>query len=977
MTVAERDFLASIGPRRYRHVEERVQGTCKWTTDTTQYHSWLYASHSSVLWVTGAAGTGKTTLANFLVEHLEQQYAIQGDSFSEHVICSFFCSREIEGHHDISSLLQDLILQLIQPRRELIRLMSEEYGTGKQEQSLSLEKIWRMFESVLKMLPCRCLFIIIDALDECDVDWRKELFERLARIVSNITNTSLSSRKSVKIIFSGQPQTRVCWNFESQSINHHEIDLDDSSTGISQDLQLLVETRVTQLVTGGFCTPQVGVLLQAKLKSMAGSSFLWLDLKLKLIQQGIRFRLEEVMLILEDTPDNEQLPYAKYLPVVPHRDQPILRDYLQILIACSRPLTFAEIDILRVAADQNSRLVSEAGTTNEKAIRTSIQRALGPLIKFPCGTAQFSHSTAREFFLLLSQYPQHPLYQSHGIDLCKAHLRSAKACMSYLLNPSVRSNLFDVDYERPNSASTNMGSSISDRNPLDGNNDDGSNDDMGLSFLDIGEVQFLKDPDSLEREACPEISRRWRAFDYAAMNWTYHLQRARTMLDSDSMEMGLRLISGDMGRSSDWYKYRRHQSTLQMPPLGKINAIILAAMFDLPQLLATKLKEFSDQSSTQWLSSALFWAASRNCEDTVRILLESGVLSKISQTGQAPLAAAAQGGFEGICNLLLAAEVIDPNQTNSQGKSALMVAAEANHVQILRQILRHEAIIVDQVDADGRTAFTAAARSGSLECVQALRTDGRADVDKADGKGQTPLLHASHAGHLPIVCELLRMVDVAIDTKDNSGRNAISLASREGHLDVVRQLFRRGVSPASKDIHGRNSISRAANSQKATAAVHGKECVLEYLIRKAPDTCNVPDGNGWVPLLWAVDTPGYLKSVELLLRLPSINLDRRSDDGMCALHWAAGSEMTDIVRCFLQRPDVNVNVTSSDGSTPLFSAARSGRVNIVKLLLQHPAIDRLHIDHKGRRAVDVARLNNHLDIVDLLEISDTSQDVTS
>ena len=146
LTTSERDFLATIGPRRYIHIEDRVQRTCTWLVETVQYHSWLYGAQSSILWVTGSAGSGKTTLTNYLVEHLKGQSNAHYGRQVEDVVCSFFCSRDVEGQYDIKSLLQDLVLQVAEPRKKLISQMKMLFGPRKREHDLAFENIWRMFE---------------------------------------------------------------------------------------------------------------------------------------------------------------------------------------------------------------------------------------------------------------------------------------------------------------------------------------------------------------------------------------------------------------------------------------------------------------------------------------------------------------------------------------------------------------------------------------------------------------------------------------------------------------------------------------------------------------------------------------------------------------------------------------------------------------------------------------------------------------
>ncbi|ERF72835.1 hypothetical protein EPUS_04270 [Endocarpon pusillum Z07020] len=111
----------------------------------------------------------------------------------------------------------------------------------------------------------------------------------------------------------------------------------------------------------------------------------------------------------------------------------------------------------------------------------------------------------------------------------------------------------------------------------------------------------------------------------------------------------------------------------------------------------------------------------------------------------------------------------------------------------------------------------AAARKGSEACVQISREICPASVNDVDHKDQTALHHVSHAGHVRTPKELLAFPTINVHFKDHFRRNALSLVSQQGHLPVVRILHRRNGDAASTDVTGRNAVSWAANSLKATA----------------------------------------------------------------------------------------------------------------------------------------------------------------
>lgn len=955
--MSERGFLSSIGPRRYIDVDDRVDGTCVWSTQTSEYHSWAQSDQSSVLWITGGAGTGKTTLASYLSENLEGKNGILSDQNATHFACSFFCKRDIRGHNDAASLLQDLVFQLTASNRQLLRRIKKTYGTFRGDHSLSFENVWRMFEFALASVTSQCVYVTVDALDECDENLSLRLFSKFARFLTAVTEDRFQTLKRIKLVFSGQPQLRASWNASTERVKHYHISTEDAL--LADDLRLFVHVKVMELVRSDVCSQSDSERLEQTLVSKAENSFLWLDTVLKHMANSLRYHHTDIEDLLSEVPDNLQQAFANYLPSVLQRDVWILKRYLQLMTASSRPLKLVEIDTLANITSGRTPLPS---AKEENKVKGSIQRALGPLVKFPNRTAQFNHSTVKEFFALLATQPHHKLYQSHGVSPTQAHLFCAQSCMVYLLHESVPQDPFGSQEILALSSST--ASSVSDKECQD--------DDDGLARLfSVGEAHIFRSETSLEEslteDICQDIQRRFPVYGYAATNWAQHLVHCQEIMTVNDANMALDLLMRASGPRSGWYRYLAHRTSVDMPSASESDPIVLAALFNLTSVMQTLLETPNDPLTSHTLFVALFWAAARGNFAAVQLLLDYNAPVSQSDDARLPLAVATQGDHVGICGMILSATDTDPNQLNQQGKSALVLAAEANHEQVLQILLSHPAILVNQVDGDGRTAVIAACRNRAVECLRLLRKDGRADAGHIDYGGLSAIHYASKAGDVPTLMELIEFPGLDLKSTDRNGRNAISMASREGHLRIVKLLRHKGVDAASADKDGRNAISRAANSQKATASLGDEgESVLHYLVRKFPHEADAPDIDGWSPLAWAVDTPGFLNSVRILLQSPWVDVNRRDLRSASILSWAMGSGMVDIIGCMLKRPELDVNAVSSSGNTALSHAAANGMIDVVRLLLEREDIAVNQPNKLNRTPADLAALNGHWEICDLL-----------
>ena len=93
---------------------------------------------------------------------------------------------------------------------------------------------------------------------------------------------------------------------------------------------------------------------------------------------------------------------------------------------------------------------------------------------------------------------------------------------------------------------------------------------------------------------------------------------------------------------------------------------------------------------------------------------------------------------------------------------------------------------------------------------------------------------------------------------------------------------------------------------------------------------------------------------------------RRTDDGATALHTAAYSGHREIVKLLLDnKADVNARRTNDD-ATPLYFAAQNGHTDVVKVLIDNKAdVNARSPRYFGEKPVDAARRNHHSAIVDL------------
>ena len=100
-------------------IDERTPGTCRWIFDADGYKQWLAATQSSVLWLSGNAGCGKSVLLSSIIETLETKIS------DENVFVGFYyCAKLAQDEADMCSLRvkQNLVYSLYKQLKEESRL---------------------------------------------------------------------------------------------------------------------------------------------------------------------------------------------------------------------------------------------------------------------------------------------------------------------------------------------------------------------------------------------------------------------------------------------------------------------------------------------------------------------------------------------------------------------------------------------------------------------------------------------------------------------------------------------------------------------------------------------------------------------------------------------------------------------------------------------------------------------------------------
>jgi hypothetical protein len=218
-----RDFIAwlSLTPYREhhtRHSKNRLPGTTQWLTNDSRYVDWRSSTCSSLMWIRGMLGSGKTNLISAVIDDSMQSTNAQSP------VLYYYCG-DIKGHGgrcDAKDVMRSLLRQLTVKDEETFEIVEQVHLEFRRREARGKVGIG----DVDKLEPHECthwiaellqsdeVIIIIDAIDEIDVMDRHLLLKELIALrddSSRVTKMLVSSRDDTNLTqwLEGAPELRL------------------------------------------------------------------------------------------------------------------------------------------------------------------------------------------------------------------------------------------------------------------------------------------------------------------------------------------------------------------------------------------------------------------------------------------------------------------------------------------------------------------------------------------------------------------------------------------------------------------------------------------------------------------------------------------------------------------------------------------------------------------------------------------------
>ncbi|KAJ5743781.1 hypothetical protein N7533_008651 [Penicillium manginii] len=378
---ANRACLQDLQTTNPRHDKDRIEkdkgGLLKdaycWILEHVDFKRWQSQEQSSLLWVKGDPGKGKTMLLCGIIDELLK-------TSESAVVSFFFCqATDIRINH-ATAVLRGLIFMLVEQQPSLVSYIRCQYDkAGKQvfEDVNAWEALSEILTSILEDPRLQTTYLIIDALDECTTG--------LNRLLDFLAQNS-TVYPHVKWIVSSRnwPAIQETLDTAKQKTN---LWLELNEVSVSKAVAAFIHYKVQKLTEQKKYTNEICDAISRHLLSNAHGTFLWVALVCKALANVPRRHVQKK---LKEFPSGLDELYRRMLGQINDSDDAELcKSLLSVITTVYRPIT---LDELPFCMDLPEEVVDDLDVAE-------IIGLCGSFLTFRGRTISLVHQSAKDFLL--------------------------------------------------------------------------------------------------------------------------------------------------------------------------------------------------------------------------------------------------------------------------------------------------------------------------------------------------------------------------------------------------------------------------------------------------------------------------------------------------------------------------------------------------------------------------------------------------
>lgn len=400
---AVRKWLSVANPweNHGRAKDQRRMALGKWLADDLEFRKWQSSGKSSLLWLYGFAGTGKTGLVCRVIEDLRRNLEDRETGQESRRLAIFYCSNdkartgreEAFSRADPKEALRSIVSQLstMEKGRDVAPILREKYeasgpGSG-YTQPLDYSDCVEILIEISKLMP---ITIVLDALDECDQDKSPTLVKHLKEIIrqsSHHVNVFISTRSfpAIENDLKAGPSIGVT--------------AERNGNDVREFIETTLDNRIRDKeLLNGVVPPDLREKIKDTLTSRARNMFLYASLLLnQLCDKNHTNDAESIRTKLDELPKDLREMYKRIMVEV-HDDKNnsrrscrLAQDTFKWLLYAQRPLEYRS-------------LLEAISPPGRKADLEETLDACRTLVVKEEDTIKFAHYSVREHVMQMEEY---------------------------------------------------------------------------------------------------------------------------------------------------------------------------------------------------------------------------------------------------------------------------------------------------------------------------------------------------------------------------------------------------------------------------------------------------------------------------------------------------------------------------------------------------------------------------------------------
>ncbi|KAL2821948.1 hypothetical protein BJX63DRAFT_427310 [Aspergillus granulosus] len=308
-----------------------LKDSFRWVLDNTDFQKWRSNPQSQLLWIKGDPGKGKTMLMIGIIKELLQQVQSQ----QSESIAYFLCQATDPKLNNATNVLRGLISMLLEQQPSLISHLRKRYDSEENffESGNLFYSLSAVFENQVRDLNETTIYLLVDALDECEVD--------LPQLLRLIAKTRSISSASIKWIVSSRTRDDIEQLLGCDD-EYNKLSLELNAHHVSDAVATYIKYRVSHLVSLQHNQMLLEQIKEQLLQKSHGT-FLWVALVVQDLQE--HSDPEKMLEVLKGMPQGLTSLYNRMIGQIQKlgEDRDLCILLLSIITLAYRPLHLQEL----------------------------------------------------------------------------------------------------------------------------------------------------------------------------------------------------------------------------------------------------------------------------------------------------------------------------------------------------------------------------------------------------------------------------------------------------------------------------------------------------------------------------------------------------------------------------------------------------------------------------------------------------------